>query len=270
MEFSTGQQIKVGIFVVVGIVIMCISIVLLGDDQVSFGGTYELRVKLLQVQGLNAGSMASLSGLRVGNVERIEFAADSQDLVAILKVDRQFQKRITEGATAQVKTLGALGDRYVYINPGPLEAQPLKDGATLPSDGGEDLLDIIAKRGSELGNVVDVINEMNTLLKNINDENRSKLLMDNLIGASQQLKLLAIDARASMDKDKLKEAINRMSSVMTKLDRGDGTLGALINDPSLHQKLTALLGDSPRRQFLKPLIRDTIRTEDRNRSEMNK
>lgn len=265
MEFSTSQQIQVGIFVVVGVLVMAISIIMLGDDQVSFSGTYELRVQLKQVQGLNKGSMASLAGMRVGNVERIEFAPDAQELVAVLSIDRSFQKRITEGSTAAIKTLGALGDRYVYIAPGPLDAAPLSDGAMIPSDSGEDLFDVLSKRGPELTNIVEVINEMNVLLRNINQDNRSRQLMDNLIGASAQLKALATDARESMDKEKLKDAINRMSNIMTKIDRGEGTLGALINDPTLHQKISNLFGDSSRRQFLKPLIRESIREDERIR-----
>lgn len=266
MEFSTSQQIQVGIFVLVGVMVMAASIIMLGDDQVSFSGKYELRVQLKQVQGLSKGSSASLAGMRVGNVERLEFAADSQDLVAVLSIDRTFQKRITEGSTAAVKTLGALGDRYIYISPGPLDATPLQEGALIPSDSGEDLFDVLSKRGPELTNIVEVINEMNVLLRNINQDNRSRQLMDNLIGASSQLKALAADARESMDKVKLKDAITRMSNIMTKIDRGEGTLGALINDPTLHQKISGMFGDSPRRQFLKPLIRESIKEDDRSKA----
>jgi phospholipid/cholesterol/gamma-HCH transport system substrate-binding protein len=265
VEFSRGQQIKVGIFVTLGVLIMCLSIIYLGDEQVSLGGAYELRVRFKQVQGLNNGSQVSLAGLRVGNVERIEFSMDSQDLVAVLKIHREFKKRITEGAIASVKTLGALGDRYIFINPGPLDALPLAEGAWIPSDDTGDLLDVIAKRGPELANIVDVVNELNQLLKNINEDNRSRILMENLIAAAHQLKSFAAEARGSMDQQKLRDAINRMASVMTKIDQGQGTLGALINDPTLHQKLMSLLGESPRRQFLKPLIRENIRSQEQKK-----
>lgn len=263
MEFSYGQQFKVGIFVFIGVLVICLSIIFLGEDKMSFSGSHLLKVQFNQVPGLSKGSMISLAGVRVGNVERIEFASDSQNLVVVMKIDKAFEKRITEGTTATVKTLGALGDKYVYLKPGPVDGIPLKNGGFIPSETGDDLFDVIAKRGPELGNIVDVINEMNTLLKNLNQDNRSLVLMDNLITTTREFRQLALETRESLDKKKLREAIDRMANIMSKIDRGEGTLGALINDPSLHQKLTGMLGEAPRRQFLKPLIRDTIKERER-------
>jgi phospholipid/cholesterol/gamma-HCH transport system substrate-binding protein len=53
---------------------------------------------------------------------------------------------------------------------------------------------------------------------------------------------------------------------MKKIDRGQGTLGALVNDSSLHNRLSRLLGASPRNQFLKPIIRDSIQTHEQSRN----
>ena len=258
MDFTLDQQIKTGIFVVVGMVIVALSILFLGEDKMSLTGTYELRVQLRQVQGLSPGSQVALSGLRIGRIDTIQFAKDSADLIATIEIDKQHQKRITRGAIAGMKKLGALSDKYIYITPGPKDAPVLQSGELIESDGGEDFLDIIAKKSSDLSNVVEVVNELNTLLKNLNQDGRSRVMMDNMITASAQFKALMSDARESLNKDKMRELIAHMSNIMTKLDKGDGSLGALINDPTLHQRLTSLLGDSPRRQFLKPLIRETI------------
>ncbi|MGE0761644.1 MAG: MlaD family protein [Bdellovibrionales bacterium] len=258
MDFTLDQQIKAGIFVAVGVVIVALSILFLGDDKLSLTGTYELRVQLKQVQGLSPGSQVALSGLRIGRIDSIHFAKDTSDLIATLEIDKQHQKRVTQGAIAGVKTLGALGDKYIYITPGPKDAAVLQDGEMLDSDGGEDFLDMIAKKSTDLTNVVDVVNELNALLKNLNQDGRSRVMMDNMITASAQFKALMSDARESLNKDKMRELVAHMSNIMAKLDKGDGSLGALINDPTLHQRLTSLLGESPRRQFLKPLIRETI------------
>lgn len=258
MEFSLHQQIKTGIFVLIGIVVISLSIIFLGEDRMSLTGTYRLFVELKQAQGLSRGSQVTLSGLRVGRVDVIDFSKSSTQLIAVLEIDQKYQQRITEGATVAVKTLGALGDKYIYINPGPADAPAVKSESTLPSDGGEDFLDLMAKKGNDLSNVVDVVNELEILLKNLNQNGRSAQMMENMITTSSQLKALVAETRESLNKDKMREAVTRMASIMAKIDKGDGTLGALINDPSLHQRLSSLLGDSPRRQFLKPMIRETI------------
>jgi phospholipid/cholesterol/gamma-HCH transport system substrate-binding protein len=45
---------------------------------------------------------------------------------------------------------------------------------------------------------------------------------------------------------------------MTKIDSGQGTIGALINDPSLHDSLKAMVGGPDRKKNMKSLIRSTI------------
>ncbi len=259
MEFKIDHQIKTGIFVVIGMMIVVLSFLYLGDEKVSLAGRYTLKVRLSQVQGLSPGSQVTLSGLRVGRIRQIDFADDSADLIALLEIDKSHQKRITQGAVAGVKTLGALGDKYIYITPGSAQAEPLQDGAQLVSDGGEDFLDILAQKSSDLSNVV---NQLNILLTNMNEQGRSRVAMENLVSASAQFKALMVETRDALNKDKMKQVVDRMASIMTKIDKGDGTLGALINDPTLHQKLSHFMGDSPRRQFLKPLIRETIQHQE--------
>ena len=57
---------------------------------------------------------------------------------------------ITENSRASVRTQGALGDKFVYIEPGDLSAKALKDGDFLTSDASGDILDMIAEKGQEL------------------------------------------------------------------------------------------------------------------------
>lgn len=256
MEFGTDQQLKVGLFVGVGALIMALFIMFLGEGQFRIRSTIHLRVMFHHTTGLNRGSQVSLAGLKVGTVKKVEFAEASSDLVVTLEIDRDFQSRITEGAQASVKTLGALGDKYVYISPGEMGGKPLEDGALIPSDGGDDFLDVISKKSGELTNLIDVVKEVHTLLKSLNQDGRTGQLVQNLSLASKELKSFLQESRQSMITPKMKEGIEHFSSVMSKIDRGEGTLGALINDPTLHNKLSTMLGESPRRQFLKPVIRD--------------
>lgn len=250
MEFTTDQQIKAGLFVLVGLIIIAASVIFLGDDRMAFSKSYQLRVQLEQVQGLTQGSLVNLSGFRVGNIKKIDFLKGSQDLVAILEVDEQYHSRITEGTTASIKTLGALGDRYIYLSPGPLDKKPLAPGSVIPSDSGGDFFDMMAKKSDQLSSAVDVVGEIDTLLKSMNQDQRIGRMIDGFISTASQLRALTSETRSTM---------THFSSVMEKLDRGDGTLGALINDPTLHQKLTSFLGESPKRQFLKPLIRESTK-----------
>jgi phospholipid/cholesterol/gamma-HCH transport system substrate-binding protein len=264
METTLSHEIKVGIFALIGVVLFCLSIILLGGARFIFSHTYTLKVHMPQVQGLAKGSVVSLSGVPVGNIEEIAFVPGTANVEVSLGIQMAVQPRITEGSLASVKTQGALGDKYVYIEPGPAAAPPIQSGAVLPMDKTPDLFDVIASKGAELGQIVEVIKEVHTLFQNINEDGRSRKLMSNLVDSSEQLGKFLTEGRETFKSLRV-DAIAPLSSVMKKIDSGQGSLGALINDPSLHNRLMGMLGEPPRNKFLKPLIRDSIETHEQKK-----
>jgi phospholipid/cholesterol/gamma-HCH transport system substrate-binding protein len=264
MESNLSKELKVGIFTAVGIVLFCLSIILLGGDKFFFASREKLFVRLPQVQGLGQGSVVSLSGVQIGNVDGIEFIDKSHDVEVKLSINSSALKRITEGSKATVKTQGALGDKYIYIEPGPVEAAPLKPGALIETDRSPDFLDLIAQKGAEMSEVVDVVKEMHILLANMNKENRSARLMENLAVASGEMTKFMAEGRETFRALRT-DAIQPLASVMKKIDNGQGTMGALINDNSLHNRISAFFGEQPRNKFLKPLIRESIETNEKKK-----
>jgi phospholipid/cholesterol/gamma-HCH transport system substrate-binding protein len=53
-----------------------------------------------------------------------------------------------------------------------------------------------------------------------------------------------------------------MSSIFEKIDNGQGTLGGLVNDPTIHDDLKTILGGAKRSTILKYIIRQTIKNSD--------
>jgi phospholipid/cholesterol/gamma-HCH transport system substrate-binding protein len=264
MESSLRNEIKVGVFALIGVILFCLSVVLLGGDKFFFSRSYKLKVRLPQVQGLGRGSVVSLAGVQVGNVQDIEFIEGSSDVGVIMSIEQSVQKRITEGSLASVKTQGALGDKYIFIEPGPLGGTALKEGAYIETDKTPDLLDLISSKGSEFGEVINVIKEVRTLFANLNHDGRSGKLMGNLVEGSENFNKLMIESRETLRAFRT-DTMAPMSSVMKKIDAGSGTLGALINDPGLHNRISNMLGVAPRNRFLKPLLRESIETNEKKK-----
>ncbi len=268
MGYSLKNEFKVGVFVLVGLSILLMSILLLGGDRMFLTSRYQLRVQFDNVQGINKGSIVSLSGIAVGNIQDVRFFGNSSAVELILDIDKSFKDKITEGSVASIKTQGALGDKYVYIKPGPPEAKAIAKDGLLPSDQSPDLFDAIAQKGDELTQVSDIIKEVRVLLGEINSEGRSALLMRNLVDSSGHLKSLLGDTRSLVgamnegEKNKLAQSLTHLSSILKKIDEGRGTLGALVNDPSLHQRLMMMLGETPRNRYLGPMIRESIRSSE--------
>jgi phospholipid/cholesterol/gamma-HCH transport system substrate-binding protein len=52
--------------------------------------------------------------------------------------------------------------------------------------------------------------------------------------------------------------MNKFDRIMTKIDKGEGTLGALISDPSIHDQIKNILGGSQRKSQVKDMLRHSV------------
>jgi phospholipid/cholesterol/gamma-HCH transport system substrate-binding protein len=261
METSEKHRVSVGIFVLLGTALLLGSVLLVGGDRYFLKSFVNFKVKLDQVQGLFEGSVVSLSGLTVGNVKRIDLDDQDQSLVVVVAIDKAYAGRVTEGSLASMQTQGALGDKYIYIKPGPLKAAPLTPGGFIEAENETDIVDLIRKRGPDITHFMDAAKQLNILLTGMNESGLGR----NLGRSSQDLQLVLAEVRQMVrdlrggqdDQTKLRQAVAHLHSILKKIDDGQGSLGALINDPALHNKILSLVGDSPRNKFLKPLLRES-------------
>ena len=56
----------------------------------------------------------------------------------------------------------------------------------------------------------------------------------------------------------LSSASDHLSSILRKIDSGEGSLGALINDPSVYEDLKSMMGGAKRSAILKYFMRSFI------------
>ncbi|MBY0453090.1 MAG: MlaD family protein, partial [Bdellovibrionaceae bacterium] len=88
------NQLRVGIFVVTGLIAMLTSIFMLGSNTSYFQKTMRVESYFDSVQGLNKGAFVSLAGVKVGNVEEMTFD-DSKNLVKVVcRIDARFENKL--------------------------------------------------------------------------------------------------------------------------------------------------------------------------------
>lgn len=271
-QHSIRLEYKVGIFIGVGLVAAMFAILLLGGDKALFTRYTYLKADFSEVQGLFPGSVVTLAGVPVGNVETIQFVPDANKLELTLKINRKFHERLVEGTTAEIKTQGALGDKYVYLSPGQPGGKVLEPDSKIASVE-TDFMKMLTSREDGVARVVDLIKELHIMVATINAGGKTNEMMSNMVDASAkfkktlgQLDLLVSDLRGEIPENKkLRQALVNLSSIIEKIDQGKGTLGQLINDPSVHQSLKSLLGGSPRNRYMKDMIRETIQQSEAGR-----
>lgn len=266
METTLKNQIKVGVFVVLGVIVIMGSIFMLGANKSLFSKFSHLYADFENVQGLARGSVVSLSGVIIGNIETIEFVKEKNLLRINMKIENEYLPRVFKGSEVEIRTQGALGDKFIYVIPGDPRSPPVADQDILPVAKSTDFLNILSERGKETEKIFDIINELYKLTKTLNHENQVGAILTNMNQASRDFKILSdkslkIVAEFSDGKSpsqQVKTSLDRLNNILSKVDRGEGTLGALINDSSLHDQLKSLVGGTIRKNHVKSLMRTSI------------
>ncbi|MFN7825238.1 MAG: MlaD family protein [Pseudobdellovibrionaceae bacterium] len=267
METNLKNQLQTGLFVLIGIGIILFSIISLDGDKWFLTQKTRVYAEFQEVQGLANGSVVSLSGLTVGNVESIQYLTENKVLRVTLKIEKSALAMIPSDSRVEIRTQGALGDKYIMIMPGQANTF-LTENSQLQTDKSKDLIGVIAERGKEADKVFEIINELYVMTKTMNHEGRFEKIMSNFQDAASELRQTAKESRLLISEirhenpKKISDSLEKMDRILGKIDRGEGTLGALINDPSLHDSLKGLLGTSERKSNMKSLIRTTIQKSD--------
>lgn len=257
------NQIRVGAFVSVALMVVLISLFMVGGDRL-MKSYVTLHAHFDHVQGLNEGSVVSLQGIRIGSIQKFVFMPEADKVDVSMKIDDQYLPRITEGSRVEVRTAGALGDKFLFIIPGGIGHTPVAANSILQVMPPTDLMGMLSEKGAETGKIFDIINQVHKLTKALNDENRAETIMKNFAEVSGNMKETSQDTKAliaemkNQNAKKLNSSIDKLNNILTKVDQGDGTLGALINDNSLHESLKAMVGGPDRKKSMKSLIRSSI------------
>ena len=269
MEHSTTKlEYKVGVFIALGLVAIMVTILLLGADKTFFTRYVHLKAHFTEVTGLFPGSVVSLAGVPVGNVEKIDFVSAENKLELTMKIDSKFADRLVKGTVAEIRTQGALGDKFVYLIPGDPKGGELADNDVVEVNE-QDLMKLLTSREDGVARIVDLIKEVHVLVASINQNGQAGVMMKNMTEASAKLKTtlekidgLLGDMRGELPKDnKLKQSVASLASILEKIDQGKGTLGQLINDPSVAQSLKGFLGQSPRNSYMKNMLSESLQNK---------
>jgi len=262
MKPSKFTEIKVGIFVVVILFLFGVAVFTIGSHQKYFQRQYTLWASFSNISGLIVGAPVRLAGLTVGRVNTIRFPADTaaKTITVELKINKAVQKRIRDDSIASIQTMGLLGDKYVEVSLGSPEHAVLQDEARITSVDPIDLMEYAAK----LEETIDAVNTILIDVKAISGQIRGgkgllhAILYDPAGGELVNNLAVASGSAGDLMKD-LSSAVKSIDHIVKKVERGEGTLGGIINDPTVYEDLKVVLGGAKRSKTIQTLIRYTIK-----------
>ncbi|MBN1912859.1 MAG: MCE family protein [Candidatus Omnitrophica bacterium] len=116
---KTKTELKVGVFVFTGSLILVMFVLLIGDFKTWTSG-YNVDFIFNFINGARVGAPVRFSGVDIGEVKTIDFIFSPEEQKTKIKVSAWLKKdvRIPSDSTIWVNTLGLLGEKYIEIMPG--------------------------------------------------------------------------------------------------------------------------------------------------------
>lgn len=255
MRKSLELEVKVGIFVGIGLLLSALALIMSGGEKSLFEGSYRYKVNYSQVDGLQAGSTVKIAGFRVGSVENVYFKDDGS-IECVVTVLKKYTRFVRKDSIAQIGTQGVLGDKYINITVGSQNTPPLEDGSLITSEHSKELKDYLSKGDHLIDNLNKSVAHLESILSSFNREGRAEKFFKNLSATAESMSHATKDLpQASKE---MQISASHIKSIMSKIDRGEGTIGAIINDPSLYDDLKSLLGGANRNRVLKYFIKKSV------------
>ena len=232
---SKSVEIKVGLFVLAGIIIIAVVTLFIGEQRLILKKGYHLYVDFNNVAGMDVKGPVRIAGVEVGLVSEIGLQGEK----ARIRMNINSDVEIYKDATAELKTYGILGDKFIMIYPGTPESGLLSDGDTITNTVPEvDLNDLMK-------DLKEVSLTLNEALGTEENKNNLKEIMENMRDASANINDITGKINRGegtigklMNDDSIyynvKDSTDTLRDVAEKMESGEGTLGKLAQDDSLY------------------------------------
>ena len=237
------SQLRVGIFVLVGLAVLAFLILNATGDFNPFEKKVHLKARFADADGLREGAEVQLAGVHIGKVDMVNLlppdSAEDAKVEAIMTVDgnlggRPINERIRTDSIAQLVATSLLAnDKMINISPGTQKGSPVAENQILETasamsinkltETGNELLEQINKLSVPANEILQKANRgEGTLGRIVNDESLYRNL-DATVGET-------------------KVTIAKLQTTLDKVNRGEGSAGKLLNDPELYNSLNRTVG----------------------------
>jgi phospholipid/cholesterol/gamma-HCH transport system substrate-binding protein len=248
-------EFKVGFLVVVVSGLIGVMAMKVAEGPSVFSGARKYWFRVDSASGLVQNSAVKMAGIKMGIIRDIILEEGRARIV--ISVDSN--AKITPSTTVQLKADGILGDKHVELVPGDPNDQELASGSELKTGANKggiddlmaevsrvaksmgelmDTLNKATKQGDEdtrLGRIISNIEAITADLKDVTGENKGKI--NEII---ERVRNLAKNVDTYINEESLARvdrSLKNIEEITGKINRGEGTLGRLVNDEQTVEEL---------------------------------
>lgn len=248
-----NKNARLGLLIVSGVLLFIVGLFAIGNRTFLFSNTMQVQSSFTRVAGLQSGAQVHYQGVGVGRVESVRLPVEPGGRITVtMSIAQRAQHLIRENTQAQIKSDGLVGEQIiVLVNPAEV-ADPIEEGGVLPGIDPIDVFEITDRAMASVQNfesaaiafeeiMRDVQRGEGTLGKVIYDSTLYYEVVQTTNETRRVMSSLAASAETSAEilVDLVEEAAGSINSILVKAESGEGTLGRLLNDPSVYESLLA-------------------------------
>ena len=245
-----SKEMKVGLFFVIGMVILGGLTFYAGGFEDWLKDRYTLNARFDRVDGLEMEDVVTLSGVEVGKVGEMQIAGDR--VMVTLLLDKNTV--VPSGSIARIESESPLGGKYVGIKMGPAAGPALADGDEIETEEAADLTKIMQ-------DMADVAQEIRVMVGSFNN-NQERVIgqIEDILGENRENIRTSVETLARIVTENeegigdivssLREAgpqmlmaMDSINEIADKIKNGEGTIGRLMQDEGLYDDMQALSTD---------------------------
>lgn len=191
-------EIRVGLFVLVGLVLLAALMLQFSKGLSFFRPTYSILLESEDVGGLRERAAALMSGVQVGMVDSIRLAPDGRRVTIKLTIYEDF--RIHKGARFVLEQSGFLGDQYVAIQPAENPGELFKDGDVAKTEAPFNLQQAARSASSLVARLDDTAKRLNDAIVDIHQLLLNPETLTNMAVTVANLRKVSERAVAAVDR----------------------------------------------------------------------
>lgn len=161
---------RLGVFVLGALFVLAGGIFWIGSQHYLFTPTYTLNADFDNVAGLADAAAVQVGGLQQGTVRHIILPhRPDQKVRVVMDLKDATHGIVRKDSVASIKSQGLLGDKYIEISFGSVDAPQVKNGDTISSQAPVEFGDVIKKADDLLGSAQDTMQNVQQTTDNLAD-----------------------------------------------------------------------------------------------------